>query len=56
MASFSASQLKEIATGLEASGQQFIWVVRRNINSEEDMEDWLHKQWFTKTSSKLSSH
>ncbi|XP_011000877.1 PREDICTED: scopoletin glucosyltransferase-like [Populus euphratica] len=41
MASFSASQLKEIATGLEASGQQFIWVVRRNKNSEEDKEDWL---------------
>eukprot|EP00258_Populus_trichocarpa_P007981 XP_002313131.3 scopoletin glucosyltransferase [Populus trichocarpa] len=41
MASFSASQLKEIATGLEASGQQFIWVVGRNKNSEEDKEDWL---------------
>ncbi|XP_061958435.1 scopoletin glucosyltransferase-like [Populus nigra] len=41
MASFPASQLKEIATGLEASGQQFIWVVRRNKNSEEDKEDWL---------------
>ncbi|KAG5238792.1 scopoletin glucosyltransferase [Salix suchowensis] len=26
MVSFSASQLKEIAKGLEASGQQFIWV------------------------------
>ncbi|KAJ6310499.1 hypothetical protein OIU76_015263 [Salix suchowensis] len=27
MASFAASQLKEMATGLEASGQQFIWLV-----------------------------
>ncbi|KAJ6692500.1 GLYCOSYLTRANSFERASE [Salix purpurea] len=41
MASFAASQLKEMATGLEASGQQFIWVVRRNKNGKEDMEDWL---------------
>ncbi|KAJ6345815.1 hypothetical protein OIU78_008473 [Salix suchowensis] len=32
MASFAASQLKEMATGLEASGQQFIWVVRLNKN------------------------
>ncbi|KAK7362597.1 hypothetical protein VNO77_04714 [Canavalia gladiata] len=32
------SQLREIATGLEASGQQFIWAVRK---SKEDGEDWL---------------
>ncbi|CAK7329915.1 unnamed protein product [Dovyalis caffra] len=41
IANFTASQLKEIATGLEASGQQFVWVVRRNRKSEEDKEDWL---------------
>ncbi|KAJ6347174.1 hypothetical protein OIU76_003799 [Salix suchowensis] len=41
LTNFTASQLKEIATGLEASGLQFIWVVRRNKNSEEDKEDWL---------------
>ncbi|KAJ6705295.1 GLYCOSYLTRANSFERASE [Salix purpurea] len=44
LTNFTASQLKEIATGLEASGLQFIWVVRRNKNSKEDKEDkedWL---------------
>ncbi|KAJ6932334.1 hypothetical protein NC651_007917 [Populus alba x Populus x berolinensis] len=34
MAHFIASQLKEIATDLEASGHQFIWVVRRNKKSQ----------------------
>ncbi|XP_038715477.1 scopoletin glucosyltransferase-like [Tripterygium wilfordii] len=37
---FKASQLKEIAIGLEASGQQFIWVVRRG-REEEETEAWL---------------
>uniref|UniRef100_A0A6N2L3C8 Glycosyltransferase n=1 Tax=Salix viminalis TaxID=40686 RepID=A0A6N2L3C8_SALVM len=41
IANFPTSQLKEIATGLEASGQQFIWVVKRNKNSKEEKEDWL---------------
>ncbi|KAL8479633.1 hypothetical protein ACS0TY_026509 [Phlomoides rotata] len=36
MATFSPAQLHETAVGLEASGQDFIWVVRR-----EDDEDWL---------------
>ncbi|XP_022762350.1 scopoletin glucosyltransferase-like [Durio zibethinus] len=35
----SAAQLNEIAKGLEASGQNFIWVVRK-VNSE-DKEEWL---------------
>ncbi|XP_022742795.1 scopoletin glucosyltransferase-like [Durio zibethinus] len=35
----SAAQLNEIAKGLEASGQDFIWVVRKVNN--EDKEDWL---------------
>ncbi|OIV94300.1 hypothetical protein TanjilG_19306 [Lupinus angustifolius] len=35
---FSDSQLREIAIGLEASGQQFIWVVKKSKN---DGEEWL---------------
>ncbi|KAK6136889.1 hypothetical protein DH2020_029375 [Rehmannia glutinosa] len=38
MASFSPAQLHEIAAGLEASRQDFIWVVRKDKN-----EDWLPK-------------
>ncbi|KAK1358904.1 Glycosyltransferase [Heracleum sosnowskyi] len=33
-------QLHEIAMGLEASGQQFIWVVRKGTNDKET-EDWM---------------
>ncbi|XP_061354570.1 scopoletin glucosyltransferase-like [Gastrolobium bilobum] len=36
LANFGEDQLKEIATGLEASGQQFIWVVRGS-----EREEWL---------------
>ncbi|RDX79369.1 Scopoletin glucosyltransferase, partial [Mucuna pruriens] len=36
------SQLMDIAIGLEASGQQFIWVVGKNKEREEEEEDeWL---------------
>ncbi|CAJ2650213.1 scopoletin glucosyltransferase-like [Trifolium pratense] len=38
IANFPNSQLQEIAIGLEASGQNFIWVVRK---SKEDEEEWL---------------
>ncbi|OMO74050.1 UDP-glucuronosyl/UDP-glucosyltransferase [Corchorus capsularis] len=41
MASFTSAQLKEIAMALEASQQQFIWVVRRQENNNEEDEDWL---------------
>ncbi|KAG2684679.1 hypothetical protein I3760_10G086300 [Carya illinoinensis] len=41
-ASFNDSQLMEIAMGLEASGQQFIWVVRKDKKENED-EVWLPK-------------
>ncbi|KAI8532780.1 hypothetical protein RHMOL_Rhmol11G0241000 [Rhododendron molle] len=37
---FDVSQLNEIAMGLESSGQQFIWVVRRGEN-ENESEEWL---------------
>ncbi|XP_023553807.1 scopoletin glucosyltransferase-like [Cucurbita pepo subsp. pepo] len=42
MAKFSSDQLREIANGLEASGKDFIWVVRK-VNGEEKEEDqnWL---------------
>ncbi|RAL38835.1 hypothetical protein DM860_015196 [Cuscuta australis] len=37
MSNFTASQLRELAMGLEASGHQFIWVVRKG----KDDEGWL---------------
>jgi len=52
MANFTASQLKEIAAGLEASGHQFIWVVRRYKKSQEDKGDCylkdFRKEWKAK--------
>jgi hypothetical protein len=41
MANFTASQHKEIAAGLEASGHQFIRVVGRNKKNQEDKKDCL---------------
>ncbi|GLU09214.1 hypothetical protein SLE2022_260870 [Rubroshorea leprosula] len=41
MVSFTPAQLKEIAMGLEASGQEFIWVVRKEKSSDEEREYWL---------------
>ncbi|KAK4491121.1 hypothetical protein RD792_001845 [Penstemon davidsonii] len=38
MASFTSAQLRETAIGLENSGQNFIWVVRKG---KEESEDWL---------------
>ena len=40
MANFNDSQLKEIAIGLEASEQQFIWVVKKEKN-DGGKEEWL---------------
>lgn len=39
MANFCVAQLHEIAAALEASGQQFVWVVR-NCRDEKDEEKW----------------
>ncbi|KAJ7946081.1 Glycosyltransferase [Quillaja saponaria] len=41
VANFNDSQLIEIAMGLEASGQQFIWVVKKSKRNEEENEEWL---------------
>ncbi|XP_062020425.1 scopoletin glucosyltransferase-like [Rosa rugosa] len=42
MVKFDDAQLMEIALGLEASGQQFIWVVKKDEkNDHESNEDWL---------------
>ncbi|XP_021823928.1 UDP-glucose flavonoid 3-O-glucosyltransferase 7-like isoform X1 [Prunus avium] len=38
---FDDAQLLEIALGLEASGQQFIWVVKKEKSDQENKEDWL---------------
>ncbi|OMO74052.1 UDP-glucuronosyl/UDP-glucosyltransferase [Corchorus capsularis] len=40
VANFNSAQLLEIAAGLEASGQHFIWVVRKGKKKEEEKEDW----------------
>ncbi|EOX98316.1 Uncharacterized protein TCM_007103 [Theobroma cacao] len=40
VSNFNAAQLMEIALAIEASGQQFIWVVRKEKNNEDE-EDWL---------------
>ncbi|KAL8097144.1 hypothetical protein AgCh_030297 [Apium graveolens] len=37
---FPNEQLHEIAMGLEASGQQFIWVLRKGTNDKES-EEWM---------------
>ncbi|XP_021723732.1 scopoletin glucosyltransferase-like [Chenopodium quinoa] len=40
---FSTSQLREIAMGLEASGQEFIWVVKGSKDNEKE-DEWLPKK------------
>ncbi|XP_010526965.1 PREDICTED: UDP-glucosyl transferase 73B2-like [Tarenaya hassleriana] len=40
MAKFTNEQLKEIAAGLEGSGQDFIWVVMKN-GGKGEKEEWL---------------
>ncbi|KAK1567815.1 hypothetical protein Q3G72_017050 [Acer saccharum] len=43
VADFNSDQLMEIAMGLEASGQDFIWVVRTDKKDQLEKEDWLHE-------------
>ncbi|KAF8028065.1 hypothetical protein BT93_E0855 [Corymbia citriodora subsp. variegata] len=52
MANFNAAQLREIAVGLEASGQQFIWVVKKDPNAEEGKEEWLPDGYESRIQSK----
>ncbi|XP_055815876.1 scopoletin glucosyltransferase-like [Solanum dulcamara] len=46
VANFTTSQMQELAMGLEASGQDFIWVVRT------DNEDWLPEGFEERTKGK----
>ncbi|KQK09613.1 anthocyanidin 5,3-O-glucosyltransferase [Brachypodium distachyon] len=39
MGRFSAEQIKEMAAGLEASGQRFLWALRRPLPSDEHKQD-----------------
>ncbi|GFQ04097.1 scopoletin glucosyltransferase [Phtheirospermum japonicum] len=43
MVNFTRAQLNEIAYGLEASGQDFIWVVRKREDEEEENDEFLPK-------------
>uniref|UniRef100_M4DFE6 Glycosyltransferase n=1 Tax=Brassica campestris TaxID=3711 RepID=M4DFE6_BRACM len=48
---FTKEQLLEIAAGLEGSGQNFIWVVRKNNNKGEN-EEWLPEGFEERTKGK----
>nr|QSB46670.1 glycosyltransferase [Rubia yunnanensis] len=43
MANFTRDQLHEIAKGLESSDQDFLWVVRKCVDEEDDSEKWFPK-------------
>nr|BBK15463.1 UDP-glycosyltransferase [Polygala tenuifolia] len=49
---FSPSQLREIASALEACGHQFIWVVRSQKSSEEEPEGLLPEGFEKRTEGK----
>lgn len=51
MGTFSPVQLHDTAVGLEASGQDFIWVVRRGQNQEGN-EEWLPEGFEERTKGK----
>ncbi|KAK1355171.1 Glycosyltransferase [Heracleum sosnowskyi] len=48
---FPGKQLHEIAIGLEASKQQFIWVLT-NDNSDKDIEEWMPEGFEERTKGK----
>ena len=52
MANFPDSQLQDIAIGLEASGQQFIWVVRKSKKGGEGVDEWLPEGFEKRTEGK----
>ncbi|CAH9125775.1 unnamed protein product [Cuscuta epithymum] len=41
MANFAASQLTEMAMGIEISGQDFIWVIRNKKEEDNGKEQWM---------------
>nr|XP_009787720.1 PREDICTED: scopoletin glucosyltransferase-like [Nicotiana sylvestris] len=49
IANFTASQLHELAMGIEASGQEFIWVVRTD---QQDNKDWFPEGFEERTKEK----
>ncbi|XP_050208847.1 scopoletin glucosyltransferase-like [Mercurialis annua] len=55
LAKFTNAQLKELAAGLENSGHQFIWVVRRDNsdgNTKDSDEEWLPEGYEARTKEK----
>lgn len=48
VAKFTDSQLSEIASGLEASGHEFIWAVRRSKQNESENEERDEEKWLPK--------
>ncbi|CAH9125780.1 unnamed protein product [Cuscuta epithymum] len=41
IANFAVSQLKEMAAGIESSGQDFIWVIRNKREEDNGKEEWM---------------
>lgn len=49
MTNFNSAQLHEIAVGLESSGRNFIWVVKKDPDVEEGKEEWLPEGYEKRT-------